>query len=67
MRGGRPSGRVTSARWSEQVGQAIGLAWLPPDLAEEDAAFEIRVHGRLEQARVRLRPFFDPAGERLKA
>ena len=67
VRGGRPSGRVTSARWSEQVGRAIGLAWLPPDLAEEDAAFEIRVHGRLEQARVRLRPFFDPAGERLKA
>jgi len=67
VRAGRPSGRVTSARWSEQVGRAIGLAWLPPDLAEEDAEFEIRVNGRLEQARVRLRPFFDPAGERLKA
>jgi sarcosine oxidase, subunit alpha len=67
VRAGRPSGRVTSARWSEQVGRAIGLAWVPPDLAEEDAAFEIRVDGRLEQARVRLRPFFDPSGERLKA
>jgi sarcosine oxidase subunit alpha len=67
VRAGGPSGRVTSSRWSEQVGKAIGLAWLPPDLAEEDAAFEIRVNGRLEQARVRLRPFFDPAGERLKA
>src|SRR5579862_1056326 len=67
VRGGAPSGRVTSSRWSEQVGKAIGLAWLPPDLAEEGSAFEIRVDGRLEQARVRLRPFFDPAGERLKA
>ncbi len=67
VRDGRPSGRVTSARWSERVGKAIGLAWLPPDLAEEDATFEIRVNGRLEQARVRLRPFFDPAGERLKS
>ena len=67
VRGGRPSGRVTSARWSDQVGRAIGLAWLPPELAEEGATFEIRVDGRLEQARVRLRPFFDPAGERLKA
>jgi sarcosine oxidase, subunit alpha len=67
VRDGGPSGRVTSARWSEQVGKAIGLAWVPPDLAEEDAAFEIRVNARLEQARVRLRPFFDPAGERLKA
>jgi sarcosine oxidase subunit alpha len=67
VRAGRPSGRVTSARWSEQVGRAIGLAWVPPGLAEEDAVFEIRVDGRLEQARVRLRPFFDPAGDRLKA
>jgi sarcosine oxidase, subunit alpha len=67
VRGGLPSGRVTSARWSEQLGRAIGLAWVPPDLAEEDAGFEIRVDGRLEGARVRLRPFFDPAGERLKA
>jgi len=67
VRDGGPSGRVTSSRWSEQVGKAIGLAWLPPDLAEEDATFEIRVNGRLEQARVRLRPFFDPAGDRLKS
>jgi sarcosine oxidase subunit alpha len=64
---GRPSGRVTSARFSEQLGKAIGLAWLPPELAEEDTAFEIRVDGRLEQARVRLRPFYDPEGERLRA
>jgi sarcosine oxidase subunit alpha len=67
VRGGRPAGRVTSSRWSEQLGRAIGLAWVPPDLAVEDAGFEIRVDGRLEAARVRLRPFFDPAGERLKA
>ena len=67
VRAGRPSGRVTSARWSEQVGRAIGLAWLPPELAHEDQVFDIRIGGRLEQARVRLQPFFDPAGERLKA
>jgi sarcosine oxidase subunit alpha len=67
VRVGRPSGRVTSARWSEQLGRAIGLAWVPPDLAHEETEFEIRVNGRLEKARVRLRPFFDPAGERLKA
>ena len=65
--GGRPSGRVTSSRWSDELGRAIGLAWLPPELAEENAAFEIRVDGRLEPAHVRLRPFFDPDGERLRA
>jgi sarcosine oxidase, subunit alpha len=64
---GRPAGRVTSARRSAKLGTSIGLAWVPPELAEEDSQFEIRVDGRLESARVRLRPFFDPEGERLRA
>ncbi len=67
VRAGRPDGRVTSARWSEQVGKAIGLAWLPPELAEENAEFEIRIDDRLERAIVRRRPFFDPEGERQRA
>src|SRR5205085_1099590 len=67
VRAGRPSGRVTSSRWSRELGRAIGLAWLPPELAEENTPFEIRVDGRLEPARVRLRPFFDPEGTRLRA
>jgi glycine cleavage system aminomethyltransferase T len=58
---------VTSARRSAKLGTSIGLAWVPPELAEEDSQFEIRVNGRLEPARVRLRPFFDPDGERLRA
>jgi len=66
VRGGRPAGRVTSARWSDQLERAIGLAWVPPDLALEDAELRIRVDGRLEPARVRLSPFFDPGGERLR-
>jgi len=67
VRGGRPAGRVTSSRWSARLNKAVGLAWLPPELAQEDAEFEIRVGGQLERARVRLRPFFDPEGERLRA
>ena len=64
---GRPAGRVTSARRSAELGTSIGLAWVPPELAREDSRLEIRVDGRLEPARVRLRPFFDPDGERLRA
>jgi sarcosine oxidase subunit alpha len=64
---GRPRGRVTSSRLSPQLGKAIGMAWVPPELAEEDARIEIRVNGGLEGARVRLQPFFDPAGERLRS
>ncbi len=64
---GRPGGRVTSARWSDHLGRAIGMAWVPPDLAEEDAELTIKVNGSVEKARVRLRPFFDPEGEKLRS
>jgi sarcosine oxidase, subunit alpha len=66
VRSGRPGGRVTSARWSERLERGIGLAWIPPEHAREDAELEIRVDGRLEQARVRLRPFYDPDGSQLR-
>ncbi|HXV58011.1 MAG TPA: glycine cleavage T C-terminal barrel domain-containing protein, partial [Gaiellaceae bacterium] len=64
---GRPGGRVTSARWSDHLGRAIGMAWVPPHLAEEGAEIAIKVDGSVESARVRLRPFFDPDGERLRS
>jgi sarcosine oxidase subunit alpha len=64
---GRPGGRVTSSRWSEEVGGAIGLAWVPSELAEEGTTLEIKVDGRLERASVRLSPFYDPAGSNLRS
>ena len=64
---GLPAGRVTSARRSDQLGKSIGLAWVPPELAEEGSRLEIRVNGRLEPASVRLRPFYDPDGERQRS
>jgi sarcosine oxidase subunit alpha len=67
VRAGRPAGRVTSVRRSPQLGKTVGLAWLPPDLAAEDTRFEVRVEGVLAPARVRLQPFFDPTGERLRS
>jgi sarcosine oxidase subunit alpha len=67
VRAGRPSGRVTSARFSEQLGRSIGLAWLPPDLAVEGATFDIRVGTGIEQGTVRTKPFYDPEGTRLRS
>jgi glycine cleavage system aminomethyltransferase T len=63
---GRPGGRITSARWSDTVGRAIGMAWVPPHLAEDGAEIAIKVNGSIEKARVRLRPFFDPDGVNLR-
>ncbi len=64
---GLPAGRVTSARRSEQVGEVIGLAWLPPDRAESGTRVEIRVDRRLLGARVHHGAFFDPVGERMRS
>jgi glycine cleavage system aminomethyltransferase T len=43
------------------------MAWVPPDLAEDGAEIAIKVDGGVEKAHVRLRPFFDPDGERLRS
>ena len=65
--GGRSIGRVTSSRRSPVLGKNIGLAWVPPELAEDGAELEILVDGRPEPAIVRLEPFFDPEGARLRS
>jgi sarcosine oxidase subunit alpha len=65
--GGRPAGRVTSARESERMGHTVGLAWVGPDLAIDGAEIAIRVGDRDERAVVTLEPFYDAAGERLRA
>ena len=67
MRDGRPVGRVTSARASAVVGGVIGLAWVPPELAVEDAELQVQVDGAPCIGRVRLKPFYDPEGERMRA
>jgi glycine cleavage system aminomethyltransferase T len=64
---GVPSGRVTSVRHSATLGKVIGLAIVPHELAVEGARFVVQVDDRPVAMRVHLGPFFDPAGERLKA
>jgi sarcosine oxidase subunit alpha len=65
--GGRPAGRVTSARVSEQVGRTVGLAWVDPGLAREGVPIVIRIGDADATATVTLEPFYDSAGERLRA
>jgi sarcosine oxidase subunit alpha len=60
-------GWVTSCKFSPTLGETIGLCWLPVEIASQaGAAFNIRMGGRLEKARVHRGPFYDPDGERLK-
>jgi sarcosine oxidase subunit alpha len=64
---GRPVGRVTSAKWSAWLGRVIGLAWVAAEQARPDQTLRVRVDGDLATARVRLEPFYDPEGTRLRS
>jgi sarcosine oxidase subunit alpha len=60
-------GHVTSSRYSPTLQEAIGLCWLPAEMATAGTPFTIRLSGgRLVQARVHEGPFYDPEGERLR-
>ena len=63
----RPVGRITSARWSPELRKVIGMAWVPAELAHDGAEFFVTIDGGFDKASVRLAPFFDPEGERLRS
>jgi glycine cleavage system aminomethyltransferase T len=67
LEGTHPIGRITSSRWSPELRKAIGMAWVPAEIAEEGKSFLVTVDDGFERATVRLRPFFDPDGERLRS
>jgi sarcosine oxidase subunit alpha len=64
---GAPAGRVTSARRSAQLGEVIGLAWVPAALAEDGASLTIADRGKHVRATVTTRPFYDPEGAVLRS
>ena len=63
---GRPAGRVTSASYSPHRQRAIGMAWVPVELAADGREIAIRCGGRLTKALVRQAAFYDPEGGRLR-
>ena len=63
---GELAGRVTSVRYSPVNRKAVGLAWVPTELAREGAEVDVRVNGRLVRARITQQAFYDPDGARLR-
>jgi sarcosine oxidase subunit alpha len=65
IRDGDIAGRVTSVTRSPTLGKVVGLAYVPPDLAEPGKRFEIRVDGgRMVTAETVPVPFYDPDNKR---
>jgi sarcosine oxidase subunit alpha len=67
VEGGRPVGRVTSARYSPTLERSLGLAWVPATGAKAGDRFHIRWNGADVPAVVAALPFYDPEGKRLKS
>jgi sarcosine oxidase subunit alpha len=63
---GRLAGRVTSVRFSPQVNEWVGLAWVPAECASAGATIQILCDGTLQSAVVVHEPFYDAQGVRLK-
>ena len=61
---GAPFGQVRSGTVSPTLGDPIGTAYLPPDLATPDAAFAIDIRGKQVGARVVAMPFYAKGSRR---
>jgi len=55
--GGKTIGRVTSGGPSPSLGKSIGLAYVPPEVAEPGSEFQVVVRDRTLRARVVDTPF----------
>jgi len=64
---GSPMGQVTSARYSEKLGQVIGMAWVPAALAQDGARITISDEDVRIEGEVQTKPFYDPDGEILRS
>jgi sarcosine oxidase, subunit alpha len=61
-----PNGQVTSVRRSPQLGDVIGMAWVPAGHAVNGETITISDRGQTYTATVTTSPFFDPEGEVLR-
>ncbi len=64
---GSPMGQVTSARYSQQLGQVIGMAWVPASQAQDGARILISDEDKRVEGEVQTKPFYDPDGEILRS
>jgi heterotetrameric sarcosine oxidase gamma subunit len=72
LREGQIVGSVTSGGFGHRIGASLGMGYVScadgvtPDFLNS-GAFEVEVACKPHPARVQLRPWYDPAGERIKA
>jgi len=66
-RNGEPVGRATHGAFGFRIGKSIALAMVRPDCAAEGTALEIKILGRIHQARVIAESPYDAENVKLRA
>lgn len=71
-RDGTLVGHVTSGAWGYRVGRALGMATLHNEKGVskawlEDGGFELQIAGQRYGAEVKLEPFYDPSGSKMRS
>ena len=66
LHGGAAIGKITSSAYGYSVGCPLALALVPAELARPDLPVEVEAAGQRHPARIVRRPFYDPAGTRLR-
>jgi 4-methylaminobutanoate oxidase (formaldehyde-forming) len=59
-------GYLASGNYGHTLGGAIGLGYVPAEMATDTAGWEIEVAGVRVPAEASLRPMYDPKSERVK-
>lgn len=65
--GSKLVGFVSSSRFSPSAGKCVGLAIIASELAREGGTIKVMTGGRLNEARITMKPFYDPEGKRLRS
>jgi len=63
---GRVKGWVTSGGYAAASGVSVAMGYVPRDIADADAGFEIELLGDRRPATPQRRPLFDPEGRRMR-
>ncbi|GAA4066487.1 FAD-dependent oxidoreductase [Nonomuraea soli] len=62
LRDGEPAGRITSAAWAATTGSCVALGYVDGT----EGRFEVNAGGDVRQARLHLRPPYDPGNEKIR-
>jgi dimethylglycine dehydrogenase len=59
-------GYVTSGGYAHHVQQSVAMGYVPAELAQDGAVFEIEMLGEMHQATYTATPLYDPAGNKIR-